>query len=112
MGASDGHDCEIFSPFLVRRRGGIAIPRPDENPSAAWAQPAVELLPELSAEVRRLAAALTTAPAGAFHPRASPPALRPGNRRDKSRTVLLSNRPLANWAKSRRIATWVSTRVP
>jgi hypothetical protein len=112
MGASDGHDREIFSPSLVRRRGGIAIPHLDENPSAGWDQPNVELVPELYTEVRRLAAALTTAPAGARHPRASPPALRPGNRRDKSRTVLLSNRPLPNWAKSRRIATLVSTSVP
>ena len=53
---------EIFSPSLVRRRGGIAIPRLDENPGASWDLPAVELLPELYSEVRRLAAALTTAP--------------------------------------------------
>jgi RNA polymerase sigma factor (TIGR02999 family) len=61
MGAPDGHDREIFfSPPPVRRRGGIAMPDLDENPSPGRNQPAAELLPELYAELRRLAAALTT----------------------------------------------------
>jgi hypothetical protein len=61
MGATDGHVREIFFHRPgVRRRGGVAMPDLDEDPSPGGNQPAAELLPELYAELRRLAAALTT----------------------------------------------------
>src|SRR5215831_18014844 len=49
----------FFSPPPVRWRGGVAMPDLDVNPSPLGNQPAAELLPELYAELRRLAAALS-----------------------------------------------------
>jgi RNA polymerase sigma factor (TIGR02999 family) len=50
----------FFSPPLVRRRGGVAMPDLNENLSPGGNQPAAELLPELYTELRRLAAALSS----------------------------------------------------
>jgi RNA polymerase sigma factor (TIGR02999 family) len=50
----------FFVPTLVCRRGGIAMPDVEQDPGPAGKQPATELLPEVYAELRRLAAALTT----------------------------------------------------
>src|SRR6516165_1186967 len=49
-----------FSPPLVCRCGGSPMPDLEQDPGPAENQPATELLPEVYAELRRLAAALTT----------------------------------------------------
>src|SRR5499425_677902 len=60
MGMSDGHDPRnFFSPALVCRHRGIPMPDLEQDPGPAGNQPATELLPEVYAELRRLAAALT-----------------------------------------------------
>jgi RNA polymerase sigma factor (TIGR02999 family) len=47
------------SPPVVRRGGGVAMPDLEADPNPEENRPATELLPELYAELRRLAAALT-----------------------------------------------------
>jgi hypothetical protein len=44
----------FFSPPRVRRRGGVAMPGLEEDPSPGGNRPAAALLPELYAELRRL----------------------------------------------------------
>jgi len=48
----------VFSPPRARRRGDVAIPEPNQDGSRGRNRPAAELLPELDAELRRLAAAV------------------------------------------------------
>jgi RNA polymerase sigma factor (TIGR02999 family) len=60
MSVSDGHDGDFFSAPLVRARRGVAMPDVREEPSPGGNQPADDLLPAVYAELRRLAAALTT----------------------------------------------------
>src|SRR5262249_13990234 len=51
---------EFFAPPMMCRRGGIPMPDLEQDPGPARNQPAPELLPEVYAELRRLAVALTT----------------------------------------------------
>jgi RNA polymerase sigma factor (TIGR02999 family) len=50
----------FFSPPLVCRRGGIPMSDLEQDPGPGGNQAATELLPEVYAELRRLAEALTT----------------------------------------------------
>src|SRR5262249_17699533 len=61
MKAADGHDRDTFFTAPLERRSGRSTMTDQSNfPPSAEAQPAADLLPEVYAELRRLAASLTT----------------------------------------------------
>jgi RNA polymerase sigma factor (TIGR02999 family) len=59
MEAQRGHDRDIFFVVLTRWNGRNAMTDPKDDATPEDVRPAAELLPEVYAELRRLAAALT-----------------------------------------------------